>query len=59
MSMITAVKVSWRQEGFGMLTKGLTTRIVSVTGPLLVGVFLYENIKVWSLKDEYKMEYSK
>jgi hypothetical protein len=48
-------KVTWKEDGLGMLTKGLSTRMVSFSGSVIVGMFLYESIKTWCLKDEYKI----
>ncbi|OWF36374.1 solute carrier family 25 member 44-like [Mizuhopecten yessoensis] len=48
------VKKTWREEGLGIFTKGLTARIINVVPFSFLIMTSYSTIKHLSLKDEYK-----
>ena len=59
MTMNEALKDMWKEDGVRMLTKGLSTRMVYFNLHNLIGIFLYENVKIWCLTDEYKYKIAK
>lgn len=53
-----AVKQLWQEEGFHMILKGLSARMTNTVISSAFAAAGYETIKRWSLKTEFKNEFS-